>query len=281
MRKVIALTFSVMLCGLLCACAESTDTGTVTSSQLQGTIVSNSVVSLVPPLDMPQSSSAAESAEMQPEQYEEHTVTSEAVSSETIVSSEKPAQSEKPVSSEQSTASKTPVSSTQPPVSSEQAEDQMVTKQMLDQIQAGFLRLVNAERANYGASALTLNGHLEQAAQQRSVEIMDKYSHTRPDGSRFYTLVNVNKYNYRYLGENIGQACHSGKTYRAGDAFIGSDEQIEAIYTYMFEAFKDSAPHYATMINGKYAHTGIGISYRIDEQTGVPIFYFAHLFGNK
>ncbi len=47
---------------------------------------------------------------------------------------------------------------------------------------------VNQERSRRGLSELTLNRELCEAAEQRAREIVRKFSHTRPDGSRWSSI---------------------------------------------------------------------------------------------
>lgn len=53
-----------------------------------------------------------------------------------------------------------------------------------DDFTSEVVRLVNIERANYGLSPLEENSTLEEYAQLRSTEIVSKFSHERPDGTR-------------------------------------------------------------------------------------------------
>lgn len=63
---------------------------------------------------------------------------------------------------------------------------------------ADICTAINAERAKVGLAAVTLNADLTNAAAVRSVEISNTFSHTRPDGSDWYT-VNANI----MMGENL------------------------------------------------------------------------------
>ena len=49
----------------------------------------------------------------------------------------------------------------------------------------------NIERARYGLSALRVDPALTAAARIRAQEIVEKFSHTRPDGSRWKTVSDV------------------------------------------------------------------------------------------
>ncbi len=58
---------------------------------------------------------------------------------------------------------------------------------------------VNAERAKYGLSSLTVSGELTRAACVRASEIVRQFSHTRPDGSSCFTVSGA------AYGENIAR----------------------------------------------------------------------------
>lgn len=156
----------------------------------------------------------------------------------------------------------------------------VVTPEQLKRINEGFLMLVNAERANLGVQALTANPYLNSVAKIRSDEIIQSFSHTRPNGESFYSVVDGSKYSYVALAENIVMTSHVGNNIiTAEDAWIGSDAQIESAYSWIFYLFKNSPGHYSNMINGEYKDTGIGISYTVDEKSNIPMFYLAHIFG--
>ena len=63
--------------------------------------------------------------------------------------------------------------------------------------------LVNAERKKINLPALTLSNSLNTAAQTRAIEITQSFSHTRPNGSSFATVLSENNISYRSAGENI------------------------------------------------------------------------------
>ncbi len=156
-----------------------------------------------------------------------------------------------------------------------------VTQEVLWKIEKGFLRLVNEERARLGIHPLTHHKHLDDAAQIRSAEIIDSYSHTRPNGESFNSLLDITEYPYITAGENINMSSHVlGFFNPAKDKFIGSEEQIESVSALLYEGFKNSPGHYANMIDADYKHTGIGISYTYDAEWGLPYFYISHIFGS-
>lgn len=69
--------------------------------------------------------------------------------------------------------------------------------------EAQVLRLVNAERAKYGLSSLSLDSGAVKVAHLRAKEIVQSFSHSRPDGRSCFTAANDLGVSYRAAGENI------------------------------------------------------------------------------
>ncbi len=65
------------------------------------------------------------------------------------------------------------------------------------------IRLVNQEREKAGVGALSLNKAAEAAANIRARELVEKFSHTRPDGSSCFSALDEQGVVYRMAGENI------------------------------------------------------------------------------
>jgi len=65
------------------------------------------------------------------------------------------------------------------------------------------IRLVNAERAKYGLSALQKDQGAVSVAHVRAKEIVQSFSHTRPDGSSCFTAAKELGVSYSAAGENI------------------------------------------------------------------------------
>ena len=87
------------------------------------------------------------------------------------------------------------------------AESQAAAKAAFD--------IVNAKRQEAGLGALTWNSGLEQASAVRAVEASQSFSHTRPDGSDWWT-VNSNL----MYGENLAKGYASAQA--AVDAWLAS-----------------------------------------------------------
>lgn len=67
------------------------------------------------------------------------------------------------------------------------------------------LEYTNKYRKKNGRSPLTLSDDLCEYADIRAEELVEYYSHTRPDGSESFTVYDSHKYKYDYKGENIAE----------------------------------------------------------------------------
>ena len=124
-------------------------------------------------------------------------------------------------------------------------------------------------------------GYLDSVAQIRSAETIELFSHTRPNGEPWHSLIDVHAYPYIATGENICMTSHIGNgSYTSADKWVGSQPQIEAAASWIFVLFKNSSGHYSNMINANYKECGIGISYEMHAD-GIPMFYLAHIFGAR
>lgn len=100
------------------------------------------------------------------------------------------------------------------------------------------VKLVNAERAKAGLSPLTVNTSVAKAAQIRAQEIKGTFSHTRPDGSGFSTVLNQASVSYRSAGENIA---------------YGQNSPEAVMQTWM-----NSSGHRANILNKDFTSIGVG-----------------------
>ena len=116
------------------------------------------------------------------------------------------------------------------------------------------LRLVNIERSKAGLSALTTNATLKAAADKRAQETKVSFSHTRPNGSKFSTVLQEYGISYRTAGENIA---------------YGQRSPQEVVNGWM-----NSPGHRANILNGSFGKIGIGVY-----QSG-GVIYWSQLFTN-
>ena len=120
-------------------------------------------------------------------------------------------------------------------------------------------RLVNVERVKAGAPPLKRSARLDEAAMARARDCasvnslyVDGKSHTRPDGSRWFTIFGITK-NYHY-GENSGQ----GKPTAAGQ----------------MNSWLNSDGHRANILRSDYTEIGIACAASAQGETfAVQIFY--------
>ena len=109
--------------------------------------------------------------------------------------------------------------------------------------------LMNQQRTAQGLAALVWSDALTSAAQVRANEITTSFSHTRPNGSAFWTVDS----NVQY-GENLA------KLYQSADR--------------VYSAWMNSPTHAANIMDGGYKTVGIAIC-----QTGDGSWYWAQEFG--
>lgn len=117
------------------------------------------------------------------------------------------------------------------------------------------LRLVNEERAKVGAAPLTLNETLVDAAMLRAEEISGYFSHTRPDGTDCFSVLEQYGLDYSYVGENIA----AGSRKPSGT----------------MEQWINSQGHYDNIINSRFTEIGIGYVYVPGSEYG---YYWVQLF---
>lgn len=114
------------------------------------------------------------------------------------------------------------------------------------------VELVNAERAKVNLPALTMSEDLNKAAQIRAVETTKSFSHTRPNGKSFSSVLSENNISFRGAGENIAWG----------------QKTPEAVVN----AWMNSKGHRANILNKNY--TSIGIGYHLNGSTP----YWSQLF---
>ena len=102
--------------------------------------------------------------------------------------------------------------------------------------------LVNVARQDAGLSELELDADLCAAAQARAQEIAQSFSHTRPDGSSCFTILEEFGISYRAAGENIA---------------MGQRTPEEVM-----DGWMNSSGHRANILNGTF--TSIGVGYYVD-----------------
>ncbi len=117
------------------------------------------------------------------------------------------------------------------------------------------LKLVNAERAKGGLSALTMSQNLVAPANKRAQEIVQKFSHTRPNGTQWSTVLEEYNVSVTAAGENLAYG------YNTPEAVV--------------EGWMNSPGHRANIMNANFHKIGIGV-YKDSKGT----VYCTQLFSN-
>lgn len=143
-----------------------------------------------------------------------------------------------------------PAKPTQAPADNKDTQDNSGLSSYANQV----LQLVNQERAKAGLSALTTNSTLTAAANKRAQETKQSFSHTRPNGTSFSSVLKEYNISYRTAGENIA---------------YGQRTPNEVVNGWM-----NSPGHRANILNADFNKIGIGVY----ESNGT--IYWSQLFTN-
>ena len=124
---------------------------------------------------------------------------------------------------------------------------------------AEVARLINLERTNRGLKPLKTNlSALNQAANVRAKEVIqvEKIGHIRPDGTRYYTVLNeFNLAPYSRSGENVGRT------------ISGWSAQT------LVSKWMASTPHRNNILSVNYEYVGIGYHNQNGYRGYVSLFY--------
>ena len=120
----------------------------------------------------------------------------------------------------------------------------------------GVLGYVNQYREEVQVEKITLDSKLTEAACARAMEMAytNKMSHTRPNGSRCFSILKEMGISYMACGENIAMGQRSAKA--------------------VANSWRNSDGHYKNMINSSYGKIGIGVM----QYNGT--YYWCQLFTN-
>lgn len=101
-----------------------------------------------------------------------------------------------------------------------------------------MLTIINQYRAEVGVAPLATTTALNNAAAERAKETIESFSHTRPDGSECFTILDEFKISYGTAGENIAWG----------------QRNVSSVMT----AWYNSEGHKTNMQNSKFGHVGFG-----------------------
>lgn len=115
------------------------------------------------------------------------------------------------------------------------------------------VELINEERAKEGLDALTMDDTLNTVATVRANEIIQLFSHTRPDGSSCFTAFDEYGADYYAAGENIASGYSSPESVMNG--------------------WMNSTGHRANILESNFGKVGIGIA-----KTSSGRYYWVQVF---
>lgn len=139
------------------------------------------------------------------------------------------------------------------PVSSAGAKQ--VPDNQLNEMAIEVAFLVNEFRAENGLHPVYVLPYLCDKSRERAREIMWTWSHNRPDGSKFSSILDGNLVSYDTVFENIA---------------AGRDDPADVV-----EDWKNSPAHREAMLNPNLTHMGVGVGY---EQNADYEWYWQEMF---
>lgn len=118
--------------------------------------------------------------------------------------------------------------------------------------------LINEERIKRGIEPLEYRDEIQEAVDIRAEEIVEKFSHTRPDGSSCFTVFDEVGVDGRAMGENIA---------------AGQRTPAAAVNSWM-----NSSGHKANILNEQFTEGAIGCYYDPDSSYG---YHWVQLFNRS
>ena len=112
--------------------------------------------------------------------------------------------------------------------------------------------LVNKERIAYGLQPVKISPLLSEAANIRAGELKENFSHTRPNGTSYFTAMSELEIQYKSAAENIAYGQKNPES--------------------VMNAWMNSSGHRANILNEKMEYIGVGVFY----QNGV--YYWSQFF---
>ena len=130
-----------------------------------------------------------------------------------------------------------------------------------DLLEKMIIDLTNDLRVSVDVEPLEPNEVLTAGANIRAYETEELFSHTRPDGSDAFTVMQEDGilYPYRMIGENLAMG-----------TYFGSEEYMAEL---LFDGWVESEGHYNNMIQPEYREIGVGVHYDGE------FLYLTQLFG--
>ncbi|GEM_PF-6877032 len=122
-------------------------------------------------------------------------------------------------------------------------------------------QMVNQKRTEAGVNTITVNAELSANAAVRAVEVREKFTHRRLDGSTFATVISVP---YSSYGENIAFYFQGPEPF--------SEEELAA---WVVENWMSSSVHKNNLLDSRWNETGVGV-YVVDNAIFVSQLYIVN-----
>ncbi len=123
----------------------------------------------------------------------------------------------------------------------------------LETIKKGLYNSINSYRKSKKRKTLTKQTALEKSANVRTKEIVNKFSHTRPNGTRCFTAFATYKKKGVSNGENLSKVSFNAKSSYSKDYL---NKAVES----MMKTLKSSKTHKDVMLNKAYTKYGIAVT---------------------
>lgn len=142
--------------------------------------------------------------------------------------------------------------------------------ELIEKLQEKFLELHNEERRKLGLNELKIDERLNKTAKIRAEEASYFFSHTRPNGEFYDTVIPWDGSSLQDCGENVSSYIKYEDDF-SSETFLnmGSKET--------FNALCNSSGHYENITDSHYNYIGI-YSYIIHHEDGVISVYTAFEF---
>ncbi len=169
-------------------------------------------------------------------------------------------------------------STTKDPTTEKPTESISEEERMMRLLEAEFLKLVNAERKKNGKCELKVNEVLHRAARLRAEECLVKFSHTRPNGESYKSILKGDlSYKWSHIAENIAWFYETSYSTTNWTKVL-TDQDMKAYAKHFFTQFKNSSQHYANIMYSDFTETGFGVVITITSQGTLKVAC-SNLFG--
>lgn len=144
----------------------------------------------------------------------------------------------------------------------------------LAKLQSEMIALTNESRDDRDRGKLKKASRLQKSSKIRAAELDKRWSHTRPNGSKWSTTLKtagIKMKNISY-GENLAMICLGARSDYSNDV-------LESLAEDLHEGLMNSTSHRNTLLRGKYKYVGISAWSTVED--GLLYVYVTEHFTNK